>query len=64
MRLQPFLICHRSSPVAYKEVLVDDHGAGLTTPESINNPRYAVIEFNFVLYNGLVDITFTNDQSK
>jgi hypothetical protein len=51
-------------PIAFKEVHVDDHGAGLPEGEQTSNPRYAVIEFNWAFYNGLVDINFTNDRSK
>jgi hypothetical protein len=54
-------------PIAYKQVHYDDHGIHLNpVPEEISSdPHYYVLQLNSIFLNGLLlDIAFTNEQSK
>jgi hypothetical protein len=47
-------------PLVYGDVHIDDHGTGISTFElTSQNPRYAILTFDSIYYNGLLDITFT-----
>jgi hypothetical protein len=51
-------------PIAFKYVRYDDHGVGLPEPEQLSDVRHAEIELNWFTYNGLLDISFSNERSK
>ena len=44
-------------PIIYKEFRYDVHGSGIAGPTiTTNNPRYAIIEFDSIYLNGVVDL--------
>jgi hypothetical protein len=66
---QPFpawaIIVVFKKPLIFTGAHVEDHGAGVPDPQIISdNPKYAVLIFDAVPYNSLLDITFTNEHKK
>jgi hypothetical protein len=52
-------------PIAFKYIHYDDHAVGLPTPEEdSSDSHYAVIDLNWFIYNGLLDISLSNERSK
>jgi hypothetical protein len=51
-------------PIAFKYVHYDEHGADLPKPDEFGESHYVVIELSWIFYNGLLDISFTNEPGK
>ena len=49
-------------PIAYKAVFFDGHGAIATPTATTKNPRYAIVEFDTLYLNGLVDLSASNSE--
>jgi len=47
--------------ISYKNIVIDDHGSGLSKPEIWIRPSYAIVWFHCEINNALVDFTMKND---
>jgi hypothetical protein len=53
-------------PITYKYMHYNDHGGNLipAPDQTSSTQRYAIVELNQAVYNGLLDITFSNQPEK
>ena len=51
-------------PVLFKQIHIDDHGAGLVPPSITSNDYYAIIQFHSNIQNALIDVSAVNEADK